>query len=72
MSLFGYVEGFYNLMRHHSHLGNIAPEVFEANKCEILVCFLGTGHPATLGWPDVFRCIADEVYRTRRCVDTYK
>lgn len=31
MSLFQYIEGFYNRRRRHSHLGNIAPEVFEAN-----------------------------------------
>jgi putative transposase len=31
MSLFQYIEGFYNRRRRHSHLGNIAPEVFEVN-----------------------------------------
>lgn len=31
LSLFQYIEGFYNRRRRHSHLGNIAPEVFEAN-----------------------------------------
>lgn len=30
MSLFQYIEGFYNRKRRHSHLGNVAPEVFEA------------------------------------------
>ena len=29
MSLFQYIEGFYNRRRRHSHLGNIAPEVYE-------------------------------------------
>ena len=29
MSLFQYIEGFYNRRRRHSHLGNISPEVFE-------------------------------------------
>jgi len=29
MSLFKFIEGFYNRQRRHSHLGNIAPQVFE-------------------------------------------
>lgn len=29
MSLFQDIEGFYNRRRRHSHLGNVAPEVFE-------------------------------------------
>ena len=29
MSLFQYIEGFYNRKRRHSHLGNLSPEVFE-------------------------------------------
>ena len=29
ISLFDYIEGFYNRTRRHSHLGNISPETFE-------------------------------------------
>lgn len=29
LSLFQYIEGFYNRRRRHSHLGNLAPELFE-------------------------------------------
>ena len=29
LSLFQYIEGFYNRRRRHSHLGNLAPDVFE-------------------------------------------